>query len=109
MKDTTPKKQIVVRVCNDPSCAKKGSGHIMKVIEQMFGLIAGKKNTDYDLDYGACVGCCDFGPNLTVNDELVLRADKDTILEEIAKAAEAVKLTPEEKKANLDKALDNLI
>ena len=109
MKNTTPKKQIVVRVCNDPSCAKKGSGHIMKIIEQVVGLIAGKKNMDYDLDYGGCVGCCEFGPNLTVNNELVLRADKDTIVEEIAKAAEAVKLTPEEKQANLDKVLDDLI
>ena len=104
-----PKKQVVIRVCNEPSCSKKGSGRIMSVIEKSLGLISGKKNATYDLNYSACVGCCDFGPNLLVDNELVLRADQDTVLGEINKAAKAITLTPAEKMANLDKALDNLI
>ncbi len=104
-----PDKQIVIRVCNEPSCANKGAGHIMSLIEKAIGLIAGKKNEKYDLGYSACVGCCEFGPNLLVDNELVLRADKDTVMDEIDKASKAVALTPEEKMANLDKALEDLI
>ena len=108
MPDNT-KKPVVIRVCNEPSCANKGSGHIMKIIEKAIGLIVGDKNEKYDLNYSACVGCCEFGPNLLVDNELVLRADKDTVMAEIDKASQAVALTPEEKMANLDKALDDLI
>ena len=102
-------KQVIVRVCNEGPCAAKGAGGIMKKIEQTLGMVFGTKNENYDLGTCACLGSCEFGPNLLVNNELVLRADKDTVMEEITKATEAVALTPEQKMANLDKVLEDLI
>lgn len=81
----------------------------MKKIEETAGLLAGQKNDKYDLGYCGCLGCCDFGPNLLVNENLVIGASKENIMEEIAKASEATAPTLEEKEANLNKVLDNLI
>ena len=89
-------KPIVVRVCNESSCAKKGSGRIMEVVEKITGL---------DLGYGPCVGCCEFGPNLEVNGNLIIGANTHTVAEEINKAAQLVAPTLEQKKAALDKVL----
>lgn len=102
-------KQVIVRVCNEGPCAQKGAGGIMKKIEQMLGMVFGEKNDQYDLGTCACLGSCEFGPNLLVNNELILRAGTDTVMEEIKKATEAVALTPEEKMANLNKVLEDLI
>lgn len=102
-------KQITIRVCNNCSCAKKGSGGVMKKIEETVGLTAGTKNSEYDLDYSACLGCCDFGPNLLVDGNLVLGADKNTVMDEVAKAANSTTPTLEEKEADLDKVLNDLI
>ena len=110
MQNSTPKKQTVIRVCNDPTCAKKGPESIMRKIKQTFGLVDGQKNSDYDLEYCGCVGSCDFGPNLLINDNIIIqRANPDTVIAEIKKASKAVTPTPEEKMANLDKVLDDLI
>ena len=42
-------KPIIIRVCGNTSCAKRGSASIMQKIEQTTGLVAGKKNQEYDL------------------------------------------------------------
>jgi len=81
----------------------------MQKIEQTTCLVAGKKNQEYDLDYSACLGCCDFGPNLLVDNNLVLGAEKNTVMEEITKAANTTTQTTEEKEANLDRVLNDLI
>ncbi len=105
MPDSTPK-QVIVRVCNEPPCAEKGAGGIMKKIEQTLGMIFGTKNENYDLDTCPCLGSCEFGPNLLVNNNLVTRASKDTVMAEINRAADTTALTMEEKQANLDKVLN---
>lgn len=99
-------KQIVVRVCNEPSCAEKGAGGIMKKIEEAFGLRFGAKNEKYDLGCCGCLGSCEFGPNLLTNNNLVIGAKESTVLEEISKAAETTPLTAAEKEARLDKVLE---
>lgn len=109
MKNTTPK-QTIIRVCNDPTCAKKGTESIIRKIKETFGLIEGQKNDNYDLAYCGCVGCCDFAPNLLINDSIVIQnANPHTVIEEITKAANTVVPTKKEKMANLDKVLDDLI
>ena len=77
----------------------------MQKIEQTIGLKAGHKNMEYDLDFCGCLGCCDFGPNLLVNNNLILGAEKNNVMEKIAEATGTPTPTLEEKKANLDKAL----
>lgn len=99
MNDTTPKK-TTVRVCNEASCVGRGSVEIMKKIEEA--------GTDYDLDYCPCVGCCEFGPNLKVNDSLVLGVKEGTVIEQIQEAVAATPQTAEEKMAHLDRIIEDL-
>jgi len=92
-----PKKDVVVRVCNDTTCTKKGPESIMRKIKEVFS----------DVEYCGCLGNCDFGPNVKVNNNIIIQgANQGTIIEEINKAAEKKAPTQEEKMANLDKALD---
>ncbi len=81
----------------------------MQKIERATGLKADAKNNEYDLDYCGCLGCCDFGPNLLVNNNIVLGVDKNSVMEEIAKAAETETPTSEEKMAGIEKVLNDLI
>ena len=81
----------------------------MQKIEKTVGLTAGTENEQYDLDYSACVGCCEFGPNLLVNGNVLLGAEKDTVMTEIAKTAEMPVLSDEEKVVKLDQVLEDLI
>lgn len=97
--------QINIRVCNHTSCSKKGAASIMQKIEQSTGLKAGNKNSEYDIDICGCLGCCDFGPNLLVNNNLILGAEKRTVIEKISEAAGITAPTAEEKEASLDKTL----
>ena len=101
MNDTTPKKQIVVRVCNEASCVERGAVGVIKKIEE--------EDADYDLVYCPCVGCCEFGPNLLVNNNLVLGAKKEIVIEQIKEAAGTIAPTSEEKIASLEKVLEDLI
>lgn len=105
MKNSTPK-QIIIRVCNEGPCAQKGAAGIMKKIEQTVGMVFGTKNEKYDLGTCACLGNCEFGPNLMVNNNLVTGVNKDNVMEEISKAGETAELTWEQKQANLDKVLN---
>lgn len=97
--------QITIRVCCNTSCAKKGSAGIMQKIEQSTGLKAGNNNSEYDIDFCGCLGCCDFGPNLLVNNNLVLGVDKRNVMEKISEAAGITAPTAKEKEASLDKTL----
>ena len=60
----------------------------MQKIEQTIGLKAGHKNMEYDLDFCGCLGCCDFGPNLLVNNNLILGAEKNNVMEKLPRQQE---------------------
>ena len=63
-------------------------------------------NADFcELAPTSCLGCCDFGPNMLVNENLILGVTKYTALDEIKKAAQIIAPTAADKKTNLDKTL----
>ncbi|OGH93172.1 MAG: hypothetical protein A2534_02665 [Candidatus Magasanikbacteria bacterium RIFOXYD2_FULL_39_9] len=101
------KKPTVVRVCQDCSCMENGAEAVLKKIEDETGLALGEKNKNFDLDYSACLGGCDFGPNMLVNSNFVMGATPDNVMDKIEKAAETKPLTQKEKEANLDKLLED--
>jgi len=93
------KKRTKVKVCCGPRCLSRGANHLMEKI---------KKAADadsYDIEPTACLGCCDFGPNMLVNENFVLGVTKYTALDEIKKAAQITPPTASDKKSNLDKTL----
>ncbi len=101
------KKPTVVRVCQDCSCTENGAEATLKKIEDEIGLTLGEKNKNFDLDSSACLGGCDFGPNMLVNNNFVMGANPDNVMDKIEKAAETEPLTQKEKEDNLDKLLED--
>ena len=103
------KKQITVRVCQNYSCVENGSERVMEALARETGLQAGEQNKQYDVDYACCLGCCDFGPNMLVNDNLVLGVKPETVISQIDQAANEKSATQQEKDDRLQQALDDLL
>ncbi len=93
-----------IRVCAGPHCNYRKSKGIMDALQNF---VNEQKMTDADLGYCACVGFCEEGPNVVVNDELLYRhADAQTIGDEV-KADTGKKLSDLNAEAAVD--LDELI
>jgi NADH:ubiquinone oxidoreductase subunit E len=99
-------KKVTVRICQNYSCVENGSERVMAEFTKQTGLEAGKQNKKYDVDYACCLGCCDFGPNILVNDSLVLGIKPETVMQQIDKAASEPAKTFEEQQAELDRLID---
>ena len=78
----------------------------MEELSKQTGLEAGEQNKKFDVDFACCLGCCDFGPNILVNDNLVLNVKPETIMGQIQEAVNKSVKTTEEKQKELDKVLD---
>ena len=100
------KKRVVIRVCQNYSCVENGSEKVMQELQKQTGLEPGELNTKYDIDYACCLGCCDFGPNMLVNDNLILNVKPETLMSQIDTAANEPVKTFAEQQAELDKLID---
>ncbi|MSU75713.1 MAG: (2Fe-2S) ferredoxin domain-containing protein [Candidatus Magasanikbacteria bacterium] len=75
-----PKK---IRVCAGPHCSYRKSNRILDALRGYFS--AESTAQDVDLDYGACTGFCEEGPNVVVDDETLCRhADTKTIGDDVS-------------------------
>ena len=81
-----PKGEVAIAVCLGTACYVKGSGDLIKKIEEKLGLESGSTTPDgkFTLDATRCIGACGLAPVLTINNEVYGRlttADIDGILE----------------------------
>lgn len=83
------KKKVVIRACEDCSCVDNGALEIIKTIEQSIGIPMGETNREYDFDRSSCLGGCEFGPNILVDNDIVIGVKPNTVMAEIAKIANA--------------------
>ncbi len=67
-----PKGKYVIRLCRTISCALRGKEEIQKALEAELGIKMGETTPDgrYTLDYANCMGMCDKGPAMMVNNDL---------------------------------------
>ena len=82
----TPKGKYVVGCCLGTACYVKGSGDLIKKIEEKLGVEPGSTTPDgkYTLEATRCIGACGLAPVLTINNDVYGRlttADLDGILE----------------------------
>jgi NADH:ubiquinone oxidoreductase subunit E len=103
------KKRTTVRVCQNYSCVENGAETVMKKIESETGLEPGEQNKKYDIDFACCLGCCDFGPNMLVNDSLVLNVKAETVMDQIDQAGNEKLITQQEKEEQLNNILEDLL
>ena len=67
-----PTGKYVIRLCRTISCELKGKNEILKAIEAELGIKMGETTKDkkYTLDYANCMGMCDKGPAMMINNDI---------------------------------------
>lgn len=70
--NTSEKGRYVIRICRTISCELKDKDKVLKALEAELGIRMGGTTADgkYTLDYANCMGMCDQGPSMMVNDDL---------------------------------------
>jgi NADH-quinone oxidoreductase subunit E len=66
-----PAGKICIRICNGTSCFLNGSQAVINKIREETGLLAGQTSRDGIISFEivTCMGGCNEGPLITVNDE----------------------------------------
>lgn len=70
--NANPKGRNLVRVCHTISCDMKGKDNIVRAIERELNIKVGGTTSDnkFTLEYVNCLGLCDEGPAMAVNDQV---------------------------------------
>jgi len=80
-----PKGKFHLKICRGTSCHLKGSTHLINLITERLNLKDGEttKDGNFSLEVVTCMGACDFGPVLAVNDKYYTSVDEDKLNEVI--------------------------
>lgn len=72
---TEKKGKFVIRLCQTVSCDMQGKEAVARQLENDLGISFGETTGDgmFTLEYANCLGMCDQGPALLVNDEVHTR------------------------------------
>ena len=81
MLNTGKKGKKIVRICNSPSCYLNGSLNILKEVEKILKIEVGETTKDgkFSLELSSCIGCCDKGPAIMINEELITNVTKEKL------------------------------
>ena len=76
-----------IGICLGTACYVKGSGDILKALEEKLGISAGSTTADrqFTLEATRCIGCCGLAPVLTVNGEVYGKLTLDDVDKIVAK------------------------
>ena len=83
--------QFVVRLCRTVSCDLAGKDAIARQLESELDVAFGETSKDgrFTLDWANCMGMCDQGPALLVNDRVYTRVTPETVREIVAECRAA--------------------
>ncbi|MBT3201800.1 MAG: NADH-quinone oxidoreductase subunit NuoE [Phycisphaerales bacterium] len=78
-----PLGRFVIRLCQTISCDMAGKDRIASQLENELGIKFGETTTDktFTLEWANCIGLCDQGPALLVNDILWTKVTPQRVLE----------------------------
>lgn len=67
-----PKGRNIVRLCQTIACDMQGKVAVAKAIQRELGITFGEttKDNNFTLEYANCLGMCDQGPAMIVNDKV---------------------------------------
>ena len=73
--------RFVIRLCRTLSCDMQGKDRVMRQLENDLGIRFGETTADgsFTLDWANCMGMCDQGPALLVNDRVYTRVTAETV------------------------------
>ncbi len=80
---TEPTGKYIIRVCNSLSCHINGSEEIVSVVKEYLGIESGETTEDrkFTLEVVECLGHCDEGPVMMVNENIYTHVSKNKALE----------------------------
>jgi [NiFe] hydrogenase diaphorase moiety large subunit len=70
--DQKPKGRFIIRLCRTLSCDMQGKAHVARQLENDLGIRFGETTPDgrFTLEWANCLGMCDQGPALLVNEQV---------------------------------------
>lgn len=78
-----PQGRFVIRLCRTISCDMQGKSRVQRQLENDLGIRMGQTTADgsFTLEWANCMGMCDQGPALLVNDQLYTRVTPEKVHE----------------------------
>ena len=79
--DQEPLGQHVIRLCRTITCEMAGNEHVARQLENDLGIRFGETTPDgkFSLRWANCLGMCDQGPAMLVNDEVYTRVTPEGV------------------------------
>ncbi|NUQ66267.1 MAG: NAD(P)H-dependent oxidoreductase subunit E [Pirellulales bacterium] len=79
--DESPRGQFVIRLCRTITCEMAGKDHVARQLENDLGITFGQTTPDgkFTLQWANCLGMCDQGPALLVNDQIFTRVTPERV------------------------------
>jgi NADH:ubiquinone oxidoreductase subunit E len=76
-----PKGRFQIKLCQTISCDLAGKARVARQLENELGISFGQTTADgrFSLDWASCLGMCDQGPALLVNDRVYTRVTPDQV------------------------------
>lgn len=76
-----PQGQFVLRLCRTISCDMAGKDRVARQLENDLGIKFGETTADgkFTLEWANCIGMCDQGPALLVNDKVYTRVTPEKV------------------------------
>ena len=77
----TPRGKHIIQVCKDVPCYVSSSVDVLKTLEKELGITVNETtdNKQFTLEYTSCLGCCDKGPVMRINDKIYTQLTTDKI------------------------------
>lgn len=85
--NSNPKGRNLVRVCQTISCDMKGKDNIVRAIERELNIKVGQTTSDnkFTLEYLNCLGLCDEGPAMAINDQVYTKLTPEKAVKLLSK------------------------
>jgi NADH-quinone oxidoreductase E subunit len=104
--DEKPKGQFKVRLCRTISCDMQGKEAVARQLQNDLGIDFGQTTSDgmFTLEWTNCMGMCDQGPAMLVNDQIYSQVTPDMvheIIEECRRAFRWLKVESEHMEGHL--------
>jgi NADH:ubiquinone oxidoreductase subunit E len=79
--DHAPKGRFTVRLCRTISCDMAGKDAVARQLQNDLGVDFGETTPDgkFSLEWAACIGMCDQGPALLVNDQVFAKVTPEKV------------------------------
>lgn len=84
---TEKKGKFIIRLCRTVSCDMAGKEAVARQLENELDIEFGETTSDgmFTLEFTNCLGMCDQGPAMLVNDEVYTKVTPETVIDVIEK------------------------